>query len=447
MKKSNENIRKKARIILYTVTLILVLSIFSVTQAVKASKYEREAMLTKQMALIALDENLNNISTNLEKTIYVGTPSMMSKLSTELWREASGAKSNLSILPTGENAIMNTYKFLSQVGEFVMALERKSSNGQTLSQDDRDKLRELYNYCTKLNEQVSQMCNDMHNGNFSFEEYDSTIRTDEADLVTMGKSFDDTEQAMTDIPTLIYDGPFSEHLTDSKPECLKGLEEIGEEKALEIAKKICINERENLKAVHEENGTIPCYVFKGEDCVIGITKVGGIPLYMLGSKFAGEERFKSEEAVRNALTFLKKAGYENMQESYYYTDDGICTINFAYSENGVIYYPDLIKVSVSLESGEVVSFDATGYISNHHERNYYSPAITEAQAKKSLAHNLEVIDSRVTVIPTEWKTEQNCYEFHCKSGDTELLVYIDCETGEEDNVLILLYSDSGVLTK
>ena len=54
--------RKKARIILFTSSLVIVLLISSVVQTVKANKYEQEATLAKQMALMALDENLNNIS-------------------------------------------------------------------------------------------------------------------------------------------------------------------------------------------------------------------------------------------------------------------------------------------------------------------------------------------------------------------------------------------------
>ncbi len=40
-------------------------------------------------------------------------------------------------------------------------------------------------------------------------------------------------------------------------------------------------------------------------------------------------------------------------------------------------------------------------------------------------------------------------EFHCRNraaGD-EVLIYINTETGEEENILMLLYSDNGTLTK
>ncbi len=448
MEKTSISHRAKVRIVLYITTLIFVLGIFSVIQTVRANRYEKESMIIKQMALIALDENLNNISTNLEKTIYVSTPTMLSKLSAELWREASGAKNNLSILPTGENAVNNTYKFLSQIGEFVMSLERKSASGEQLTEKEREQLKQLNSFCKKLNEQVNQMCHDMQNGNFTFNDSNSTLLNANNDLKTSGDSFDDTEQSMTDIPTLIYDGPFSDHLTQSKPKFLQGLEEISEDTALEIAKKVCPREKESLAFSHNEEGNIPCYVFKGNNQTVAITRQGGKPLYMLSSEFSGEIKIKYEEAVRYAEDYLEKIGYDDMEERYYYTDDGICTINFAYEDDDIIMYPDLIKVSVCLETGNILSFDATGYISNHTERRNVIPAISIKEAEKKLNNHLEVIDSKLCVTPTEWATEQLCYEFHCRTESRqELLIYIDCENGEEDNILIMLYSDGGVLTK
>jgi hypothetical protein len=41
-----------------------------------------------------------------------------------------------------------------------------------------------------------------------------------------------------------------------------------------------------------------------------------------------------------------------MKQSYRITERNTLTINYAYSENGVICYPDLIKVSVALDNGK-----------------------------------------------------------------------------------------------
>lgn len=440
--------RAKIRLGLYVGTVITVLGIFSIMQTVRAQKYEREALVTKQMALLSLEECLNNISTNLEKTVYVSTPAMLSQLSTDLWREASAAKTSLSILPAEDISLNNTYKFLSQIGEFVMSLQRKSDTGQKITNNEREQLKELYNYCTSLNEQVSQMCFDLQNGSFSFDDYNSTLPQENTDANTLSKSLDDAEQAMTDLPSLIYDGPFSDHIDQGEPRFLEGLEEISENRAKEIALKICEAEAESLEYAYDENGDIPCYVFQSENCTVAITKIGGKPLYMINSGFAGEIQLDYDEAVKNAKKFLSQIGYENMRESYYFTDDGICTVNFAAAEDDVILYPDLIKVSVNLENGEIMSFDATGYIYNHQDRGSLETKLNRAQAEATLNGYLEIIDTQLCIIPTDWQTEQYCYEIHCKTDEgQELLVYVDCETGEEDNILILLYSDGGVLTK
>ena len=449
MNKKTYSIRKRARIILYLTTLVLVLGIFCIIQTVKANKFEREALLTKQMALIALDENLNNISVNLEKVIYVNTPSMLSKLSTELWRETSGAKSNLSLLPTDYDAISNTYKFLSQIGEFVMSLERKSSQGQILSNSERQQISSLYNYCNSLATEINQLCNDMQNGNFSFNEVNSTLmKNGNSEIKTLSQGFEDTEQALTDMPSLIYDGPFSDHLVNGNVKYLTGLKTISKDEAKTIAEKVCTGEKETLYFSQIEEGAVPCYIFESTNCLVAITKDGGKPCYMLNSKFVGETQLKPEDVIEKAKEYLEKIGYKNMKESYYFTEDGICTINFASTENNIVMYPDLIKVSVSLENGDVLSFDATGYITNHYNRDNLTPTITKETAMKSINSQLQIIDSQICIIPTEWQTEQLCYEFHCKTDDNkELLIYIDCHTGEEDNILILLYSDGGILTK
>lgn len=448
MEGNSISFRGKIRIFLYTAAVILVLGIFGTVQTVKGARYRREAQITKQMALISLDEYLSNISSYLEKTIYAATPAMMSRLSSELWREASGAKASLSALPSSEAAVDNTYKFLSQIGEFVMALGRKSASGGEITEADRNQLKSLYEYCKKLNGQVSQMCYDMQNGDFYFENYRTTLLDTKPDASTINKSLDDAEQSLTDLPSLIYDGPFSDHLEKSSPKFLEGEKEITKNNALSVAGDVCSDEKTSLKFSHEEGGNIPCYVFQSEHCTVGITKRGGKPLYMLNESFAGESQVKYDDAVRSAKDFLEKIGYKDIKESYYFAEDGICTVNFSAIQGNTVIYPDLIKASVSLESGKVLSFDATGYISNHCERQIPENSISKDDAEKKLSSSLKIIDTQECIIPTEWESEQFCYEIHCSTDNNqELLVYIDKATGEEDNILILLYSDGGVLTK
>ena len=137
-----------------------------------------------------------------------------------------------------------------------------------------------------------------------------------------------------------------------------------------------------------------------------------------------------------------------MSDTYYSVYDGICTVNYAYKNRGIICYPDLIKVSIALDTGEAVSFDATTYLMNHHERTAENIKVLSKDAVSLLAPGLQVLSVDEAIIPLETGKEAHCHEFHCRdSKNQECLVYIDCATGEELDILILLYSDDGVLTK
>ena len=75
--------------------------------------------------------------------------------------------------------------------------------------------------------------------------------------------------------------------------------------------------------------------------------------------------------------------------------------------------------------------------------------MTQAQAQRNLSTDLQVQNVKSCVIPKENGTEAPCYEFHCKSKTTqdEVLVYVNTQTGQEEDIKLLLYSDEGTLVK
>lgn len=447
MEEKSISFRGKIRLISYISFALIALTVFSVVQSVKVSRYEREILLTRQRALISLDEYLSGITADLQKVVYVSSPSMLSNLSTELWRDCAEAKNSLAELPSNDSSVSNTYSFLSQVGEYIMSIQRKSMRGETLSEEERQKLLELSDLANTLSEKLNSMCQSMQNGTLSFEENSNMFLKSNEVSDTVFEKMDDVEQTMSDLPSLVFDGPFSNHIENAKPKLLEGKEEITKQEAQKQATKIC-GGSEEMDFAFEKEGTIPCYIYKNDDCTVAITKKGGYPIYMLNSTFAGEINIKYEDAVAKAKEFLSAIGYKNMKESYYFTDDGICTVNFAYVQDGVICYADLIKVSVNLQNGEIHSFDATGYISSHIEREIPELVILADEGKEKLYNGLTVEAVSKCFAPTEWNTENYCYEYVCTAPNGQhLLVYLNAATGEEENVLILLYSDGGVLTK
>ena len=158
------------------------------------------------------------------------------------------------------------------------------------------------------------------------------------------------------------------------------------------------------------------------------------------------EILSNEEADNKGKEYLEKRGYTNMKETYYLKQEGIMTINYAYVQDGVVMYPDLIKVKVALDNGDILGVETTGYLNNHTVRDISNIKITKEETKKTLNSQLNIESEGMAVIPTEWQTEILCYEFKGKVDDTEFLVYINAENGREEDILVIKDTPNGILT-
>lgn len=144
-----------------------------------------------------------------------------------------------------------------------------------------------------------------------------------------------------------------------------------------------------------------------------------------------------------AIRFAENAGFENLTSVWCSQANGIVFVNLAPVQNGVVLYPDLIKVKVDEASGKVIGLDAMHYAFNHTERSLPSPALTQSQAAEKVV--LPVVSSpMLALIPLDETREVLTYEFECESGGT-YFVYIDAMTGEESNILYVIDSEQGTV--
>ena len=447
MKKSR---RQTIRITSFLVALVVALVALSTVSTVKYMKTEKILNAGRERALTELGTHLDAISLNLDKCLYASTSPMIANVSTEVWRASTAAKTNLSEITDGEAELSSIYKFLSQVGEYTMTLNEKSASGEKISKEETENLKKLAEYAEKLSGEVNYLISEEQSGGLQFEHVKSTLaKTEGEEKLYLGEELDDAKQTMTDYPTLIYDGPFSDNIDTKKSELIENLPEISKEEAQKKAADFLGISETELYFLSECKSNLDCYSFYNADLTISVTKKGGIVTYMIYSRFADESTLTYEEAIKTATLFLNQKGYKNVKESYYAVTDGIMTINFAFYENGITYYTDLIKVSVALDNGEITAFDSTGYLMNHtvrEENGEYKYSLESG--RKLLNSSLKVKGSKKVFIPTDFGTEIFAYEYHCVAPDNqEILVYIDPETGTEAEILILLYMDNGVLTK
>ena len=406
------------------------------------------------MAFYELVDYVGNVETYLAKSLISTTPEHGVETLTNLWREANMAQTYLSRLPIETQELENTQKFLNQVSDYSYSLSRKNIYDESLTQDDLNNLKELHTYSLELENTLNQLSEDINSGRIKWGELANKGTQAFAQEVstTEDNGFSNLEENFHEYSGLIYDGAFSEHLTSQEKKGLTG-EDIDEETAKQKAEEFY--EKGNIKGINSlgfsENATIPAYSFTivnndDENISISISKKGGHIIYMNYNRDVTAEILSNEEADSKGKEYLEKRGYTNMKETYYLKQEGIMTINYAYVQDGVVMYPDLIKVKVALDNGDILGVETTGYLNNHTVRDISNVKITKEEAKKTLNSQLNIESEGMALIPTEWQTEILCYEFKGKVDDTEFLVYINAENGREEDILVIKDTPNGILT-
>lgn len=443
--------RKKIRIGAFSAALFVSLTAWGITGSVSSHRYKTEIELQNQKALTELCEYMDSIEVALTKSLYTNTDEMLGKLTSELQRSSAGAKENLSSLYSGETRLHNTYKFLSQVGQFTASLNKKAAKGEKISNEEREILTQLLSYAAELSLQFEHMASLLSADYFTFDEIsDIMIKQDSGSEKTVSylSGIADTELTFEDFPSLIYDGPYSDNILNKSSEMLEESAEISRDEARKIAAGIIGTEEKFLAEEEDTAGKTAAFCFRNDTYSVSVTKAGGYPLSLISDITVTETSLTQADAVEKASLFLGQLGFFDMVSTYAATDDGICTVNFAYKTGSFICYPDLIKVQVALSDGKITGFDASDYIMNHKKRDIPAFTFTPEDAAEGIVSSLDIQEISAAVIPTESGTEYFTYELLCEGEDGQhILIYKDILTLEEVDILILLYSDNGTLTK
>lgn len=432
---------------------IIILGLLAVYLNLEKNKLEQTINNSYSRAFYELIEYVDNIETLLAKSQISSSPEYAAKTLTDIWRKADLAVASLSQIPLTDENIEKAEKYFNQLSDYSYSLSRKTIENESLSEEDLNTLEELYNRCKTLNQTLSSLIADMSSGSISWKELakeDSEALFAQEVINLSQDSFEKIDENMQDYEGLIYDGPFSEHMTN--PEIL-GLGETmyNEEMARNVIYEYV--EKENIKNIDYKgitDGIIRTHTFdvtlKNDNMYyINITEKDGKVLLMNYPKEINEEKITKEEANILALEFLEKHGFKNMKESYFTNENGMLTINYAYNQDGVICYTDLIKVKVALDDGTIVGLESKSYLSSHRERKISKAKITIEEAKKKLNPKLEILSESLAIIPTDWQTELTAYEFKGKIDDNYFLVYINIENGKEEKIFMIIDTPGGTL--
>ncbi len=443
--------RVVVRIVSFTLALILVLGGLAWVNGAEKENYRWQLEASYQHYFSELAEGMRGVSNALRKGQYSGSRVLMASLASEISREAAAAKSAMSGLPFSNIELEKTAKFLSQIGDYAYFLAKKDASGLAITEEELSTMAELSATAYSLSMSLDELYESVADGSLSVSYALETEQDAEARISGVAAALSEIETQFPEYAGLIYDGPFSEHISSREASYLVGKSEVSVEQAREAAAKAGGFDPSELTNAGDTASNLPTYGFYAErggaTWFFDVTKAGGVLLEMYCSRTSGEPSLSPQECVERAKAWLKDFSASSLVESYYYEQDGVVTINFAASADGVICYPDLIKVSVAADSGEIIGFESRGYIMNHHDRKLDEPAISIDDARAKLRSGLTVESERPAIIPTSGEYEIFCYEFLCRSASGEhALIYLNAATGVEEQILILVESESGTLT-
>ena len=411
---------------------LAVMTVMFFQQRKTIAEQQRVIDAQTESAYHALSNDLNDLNVALSKLEAASTPARLSKSFSDIRRLSAGAVRALSLLPVAHANDAGLMQFLTRTGDYAETLMDRVLGGQMLSEDELNSLGELKACCAELSES-----------------YDGECRAGE--FPAPGGFYDERdEENITNYPSLLYDGPFSESSEEAEP---MGIPEETVDEAEALRRASALFPDRALRLDGRTEGTIVTYDFsasdeKGELCV-SITERGGLLLYFMGTPTGTKNDPPSDEESERlhaaASAYLEAHGFGRMEPSYAQYYAGTVVLNYAAVQSGVILYADLVKVYVDRDTQAIIGLDAQNYRFHHRERGFSEPILTEEDALSSLSDALTLEKISLALIPKSNTREVLCYECKCTRGETFFIVYINAQTGAEEEIFEVINSEEGDL--
>lgn len=436
------------------VTLLLAYGIYFNIKAEENKRLENDLYQQTFYDLLSYLEDTENY---IFKAMVSGSENNTSKMLDEAWKNSVQAEACIAMLPLDANLTAGASKYLVQMSDMARCWSDRAEGG--LSDEEYETLNQMYGYAQDLTGLFENMATEVI-GNSSSWETLGNVSSDVFNEVSADEKysyFNGFTESFTDYPTLIYDGPFSDS------------EESGEKKDLpgnSIAKEEGLSKVEyyfnsmgykvkdvEFKGKNETKGiTVLNYDVTFSDdqrAYASVTEDGGHFYSVTMFRDALKSNVSVEDAVSRGGEILKSMNIPDMKSSYYSIGGNCVTVNYCYHKDGVMYYPDMVKLKISLDDGSLLGYEAHSYVLNHFNRDIYksNDAETDISAiNEKISPNLTAESAGLCVTPGENGNETFAYEVKCNGFGHTVLVYFDAVTGEEKDILILIEDETGTLT-
>lgn len=379
-------------------------------QAQRIARLESTVAEMHRSALRQSTEELDALALYMEKALLTADAARAVTLLHHISQSASAVQQSLARVDAPENALLSAQVFAHGLAERAARLLPQMLHQEQLSADDRLWLQQQLSLCSQLASQLA-------------------FASDPADLAHLH----------LDVPM-----PAQAQQPRGLPQGM-----ITQEEALAIARSFVGEARvRSVQAAPGTSGALAAFgvTVQTEDLQLNleVTQQGGQVLWMMPETAAFSPVQSLEACLAAAEDCLSLHGFPPMEMVYHQAYDGLCVITLVPTQDGVLLYPDLLRVQVRMDTAQVVGLEAHSYWLNHTIRTLPAPVLTGDEASAPLRSHGEVTGCRLCVIPHEG-SEVLCYECAITWQGESYLVYMDAQTGDEVDSLKYVPVENGML--
>ena len=403
--------------------------------AIEMRKGSEAMMGENQRMAYELTGIMENVDGDLDRARISASTAQQGRILTDLLVQSRLAELDLEKLPMSAESTANATAFINRTARECERMLTKLRFGEKLSKYDYEVLESLYATSHQIRAELDQLTMSMTDKDWTefMKKGDGNIfnAVDRIEKLTLEENriaFDKQKTEMEGAGMQRNAPKASEN-----GDCPRMDKARAEELCKQYFPKYNISEYRCVGETVAKNYcayNVQGYDDKGTLLFAEISQTDGALLRFDYYEDCMEEIFDYQNAERIAEKFLEELGYEDVEVVRLRENGSNVDFTFVYENDGVVYYPDEIRVKVCRTRGIVTGLDATKYIARHMDREDVEPALTLAQARERLHEKLDMQSARLALVDTK-RGEKMAYEFLCSYGEENYFVFIDADNGAE----------------
>lgn len=417
---------KKHKIIIstYTIAALVALGAYSFAAHNLMEDYRLAAKYSSARAFEETVSSVDMLDSALKKSLYATDSAMRSRLCSEAFTGALAAETAMATLPFSTQELEQLTAFLNYAGDYAYSLGRQATEP---GEEQLQILAELSARAQELSGKLRELQGGINSGELLMDSLQQPLGNvkQNAEAGLLSAKLLEYENGLDAVQMPGYEGKYS-----PAEESKQG--ELDENEMKALAAEYAGVEVQQLKEEYAYDGTDGRKCYSAGDMFICVSSKG---VESIGqTRLVSDASLDTQQTQQAAEQYLKDRGFEKLQLSESRSNGNINILEYAATENGVLWPDNFIKIGIAMDDGSVYSFNALNF------KDFSSGAkwsIDESEARKSVPVSLNILSSEKQIANRADGQAYGAYSFECENDFGEIVnILVDGKTGKQTEISI-----------